>query len=274
MDYGGNMKKTGLTETQMFILKRAFRHGEVLRGDIVKVFGVSTATATRAMVQAEKTFHDILVRSGKFLKPLPMATPPSFAGEEKLLMDLDAKNTEPSRTGLFPHELPVTYVSWTNAMPHKPGVFLEIVTAISRQLFLRIIYVGLKRGHGPEEKEIVPIALEKMNDQWRLIGQDLNIKGCPIRVYVLSRILEASKYKGRKPSGCVFQNEEDGLIGVPVKLNPELTEWQQKVISRELGVTDGKVLVKSRSQYEFKRRFMGLDPESDYVWPPLKPKET
>lgn len=267
------MEKSGLTEIQMFILKRAFRHGEVLRGDIVKAFGISTATATRAMVHAEKTFTDRLVRSGKALKPLPMTSPPAIAGEESLLADLDAKSAEPWRTGLFPDELPVTYVSWTNGMPYKPGVFLEIVKAISAQLFLKIVYVGLKKGHGPEEKEIAPIALEKMNNQWRLVGQDLNIKGCPIRIYVLPRILEATKYRGRKPSGCVLQNEADGLVEIPVKLNPELTEWQQKVIARELGVTDGKVFVKSRSQYEFKRTYMGLDAEKEYVWPPLKPKE-
>lgn len=214
-------------------------------------------------------YADIVERKGGGIRPRPLALPPGFASEAALLDDLDTGRNDPLRTGLFEDELPVVYVSWTKSMPAKPGVLTRIVHAIQHDRLLRIIYISLRLGDLPSERRILPLALERMNDQWRVVAQDIEKDGAPIRVFVLSRILDAEPDVGRKPKKFVHQGPTDSMTDVQVVLNPKLTKHQQQAIGRELRVENGKISVATRSLHEFGRRFADEALGQDAVWPPL-----
>lgn len=252
-----------------FVVKRAFRRGIVYRGDVLSAFDLSSATATRIMAEAKSRHTGLLARRGYGLKPLPLAEPPRFATEEALLSELDRGRNEPARTGLFDNELPVVYVSWTNSMPAKDGTLTRIINAIQYEHFISIVYVGLREGEPPRERRILPLALERMNDQWRVVAQDMDIRDHPIRIFVLSRVLEARQAEGRKPRGFVHQGHTDGYEDIHVSMNPRLNEHQKEIIARELRVENGRVRVAKRSLHEFERRFTDKPASPDAVWPPL-----
>ena len=256
-------------EPTEFIVKRAFRCGFVTRANVARALGVSTATATRLLAQAESRNTNILERHGHGLKPRPLATPPVYASEDALLVELDTGRHDPARTGLFDSELPVVYVSWTNSMPPKPGILSHITTSIREDRLLRIVYVGLRAGEEPTERRILPLALERMNDQWRIIAQDIDKAGTPLRVFVLSRILDAQYDRGSKPRGFVHQGHTDSITELNVALNPKLTSRQKDVLARELRMHNGKIRVATRSLHEFERRFTEKPANPDAVWPPL-----
>lgn len=252
-----------------FIVKRAFRCGFVTRADVVRALGVSTATATRFLSQAGSRNANILERDGHGLRPRPLAAPPEYASEDALLVELDTGRQDPARTGLFDSELPVIYVSWTNSLPPKPGILSQITRSIREDRLLRIVYVGLRAGEELKERRILPLALERMNDQWRVIAQDIDKAGAPLRVFVLSRILDAQQDRGSKPRGFVHQGHTDSVTELNVALNPKLTARQKDVLARELRMQNGKVRVATRSLHEFERRFTEKPANPDAVWPPL-----
>lgn len=252
-----------------FIIKRAFRYGLVTRADVVRALGVSTATATRFLSHAGSRNADILEREGHGLRPRPLAAPPAYATEDALLVELDTGRQDPARTGLFDSELPVIYVSWVDSMPPKPGILSQITRSIRENRLLGIVYVGLRVGEEPKERRILPLALERMNDQWRVIAQDIDKAGAPLRVFVLSRILDAKQDRGSKPRGFVHQGHTDSITELNVALNPKLTSRQKDILARELRVQNGKVRVATRSLHEFERRFTEKPANPDAVWPPL-----
>ena len=252
-----------------FVIKRAFRHGVATRSDLVKVLGVSTATATRHISAVEILFASAIERKRGGVRPRLLAVPPAFASEEALLHDLDGDRNDPLRTGMFEDELPVVYVSWTNSMPPKAGVLARIVSAIQASKMLKIVYIGLRLGEEPTQRRILPLALERMNDQWRVVAQDIDKPEAPIRVFVLPRILDAEPDVGRAPRQFVHQGHTDSAVSLPVSLNPRFTKAQQQAIARELKVESGKVVIAQRSQHEFGRRFAENPASTDAVWPPL-----
>lgn len=266
------MNKSAINDKAVeFILKRAFRAGAVTRVDVVNAFGVSTATASRMMAEALARRGALLERHGQKVLPRLLAEPPTCASEAALLETLDAGGNDfLARTGLYPYELPVVYVAWTNSLPRKPGILATVVEAIRSEGFLRIVYLPMRDQAQPARRLIAPLGLERMNDQWRVVAQDLEKEQCPIRVFVLTRILEAEKeVLKRKPRGFVHQNISDGSVALDVMLNPKLTPLQKEVVSAELGIRDGKVRVARRGIFEFKRRFSREPTTPDAVWPPL-----
>lgn len=252
-----------------FILKRAFRRGLVRPMDVTKVTGVSAATAGRYLSSAETLYHKLLQRKGGGLEPRPLAQAPEIAGEAALLEDLDSGQSDPLRTGLFESELPVVYVSWTQSLPSKSGVLTRLIQAIQHEHLLRIVYIGLRQGAEPQHRRILPLALERMNDQWRIIAQDIEKLDSSLRVFVLSRILDAEPDMGGKPKNLLLRGHYDAMTDIDVLLNPKLNAVQQQVLSRELCIKGGKVRVPSRSRHEFLRRFTDESASPDVVWPPL-----
>ena len=255
-----------------FIVKRAFRAGVVTRIDVVSAFDVSPATASRMMAEALARRGTLLERNGQKVMPRLLAEAPAYASEAALLETLDAGGNDLlQRVGLYAHELPVVYVSWTHSMPRKPGILSTLVAAIRNEGFLRIVYLPMRNKEAPQRRLIAPLGLERMNDQWRVVAQDLEKENCPIRVFVLTRILEAEKeVLKRRPAGFVHQHLSDAEVAVAVSLNPKLTPLQQEVVSAELGIRDGKVRLAKRGLFEFKRRFSSEPVTPDAVWPPLE----
>lgn len=260
-----------------FIVRRVYRHGSLLRKDIERAFNVSTPSASRFIAEALFLYSEYLIRQGHRLLAKPLADVPYFANEADLLETLNQGCQQEEdllaltkRSGLFPHELPLVYVSWTNSLPTKPGVLTTIIRAIPRYDFLRIVSVTLNQGEQKRERIVSPIGLEKMNDQWRLIAQDMEKPGFPVRVFVLSRILQAeviTKYK--KPEGFVAYPEKDRKARIQARLNPAYTKDQQAILRHELNIQDGYIEIASRSEFEFRRRFSDLAPSEKAVWPPL-----
>ena len=255
-----------------FIVRRAFRCRSVSRADLVEAINVSSATATRMMSYALKHHGDILERKGHNLVPKPLAKCPKYADEEDLLKNLDSGYHAPIITGLFEKELPVTYVSWTNSMPPRAGTLQTIVTAIQRKKQIDIVYIGLKRNQQPRNRKILPLGLEKMNDQWRVIAQDMEIKNFPVKVFVLPRIM-ASSMSSVSTRSPYIQNYQDSITELHVNLNHNFNSDQKKIFAHELKVKNGKVSIATRSLHDFKRRFTDTPPSDDIVWPPLILKE-
>jgi hypothetical protein len=253
-----------------FLVMRTFRIGRATAADLIEVSGVSTATATRAMGAAVQNYP--VRRVKRTLQPALLACVPDFASEAALLNCLDKGLHDPMDTGLMPRELPITYVSWSNTLPPKAGVFNTIVQAIAQQKEITIAYQGMKLNEPIAEKFLFPLGLEKMNDQWRLIAQDIRQSGAPVRVYVLSRIFDAAMTPMRKPN-YGRMNDADAIESVPVRLNPLMTPRQQEAVAKELRVENGIVKIASRSKFEFFRRFTDAPASVDAVWPPLLKKQ-
>lgn len=254
-----------------FVLKRAFRAGAVTRANLLDAFDVSSATATRLMSEALARHPRLLERQGQRILPRPLAEAPPCATEAALLATLDeGGNDFLARVGLYAYELPVVYVTWANSLPRKPGILTALIEAVRNEGFLRIVYLPMRKNAEPAWRTIAPLGLERMNDQWRVVAQDMEKEGFPIRVFVLTRILDAQRevYK-RLPKGFVRQHVADAEASLPVELNAGLTPLQKEVVSAELGIRDGKVRVARRGIFEFQRRFSRRAPTPDAVWPPL-----
>ncbi|MDP1606302.1 MAG: WYL domain-containing protein [Rhodocyclaceae bacterium] len=264
-------KSATLDNATDFIIKRAFRAGAVTRGDVIQALGVSTATATRLMVEVVTKRGDILERVRQKIVPRLLAKSPAYASEEALLQTLnEGGHNFLLRVGLYENELPVTYVSWTNSVPRKPGILATIIEAIRTESYLRIAYVGMREKEEPASRVIAPLGLERMNDQWRVVAQDLGKVGYPIRIFVLSRILDAEKAPlKRRPPGFVHQHHSDAVALIAVTLNPKLSPLQKEIISAELDIQDGKVRLAKRGIFEFKRRFSNEPASHGAIWPPL-----
>lgn len=270
-----------------FLIKRAFRYGVATRQDLLQVLSISQATATRVLSATAARFAPLVHYSHEGIRPRPLAVPPPFASESALLDNLAGGN-KPLSTGLFDSELPVVIVQWTQSLPAKPGSLMQIVRAITQDRIICITYIGLRPQEEPQERRILPLALERMNDQWRVIAQDLGKKGHPIRVFVLARILSVAWDLGRKPRKFVRQSHQDGSSWLPIRFHERLNSHQREAIGRELRVVfthpdqsrttetpkRGRIRVLTRSIYEFQRRFLTQDPHSPHViWPLISAEE-
>jgi len=262
-----------------FVIKRAFRLGSVSSQDLVIAFGFNALKATRSLSEAVKVCSDMLERRGKAVCPKLGVQAPEYASEETLLTDLDCGIADPVKTGFFPKEVPVEYISWTDSTPPEKGILSKIIKGIHKGSLLKIVYIGMKKGEVPKERRVIPLALEQMNDQWRLIAQEIRTTltkerkkehKASLRTFVLSRILKAEWDLGRKPKGFVQVGHWDDIVEIPVSLNASLSKQQGEVISRELKIRDGNVRIPSRSRFEFERRFMDSPVNPEAVWPPLK----
>jgi len=254
-----------------FIVKRAFRAGSAVRTDVVRAFDVSPATASRALRNALERRPDLLEKQSVRIVPKLLAAPPPFASEEALLRTLDEGDHDfLARTGFYQHELPVSYVSWRHSTPNKPGIISLVVQSIRNSGFVRIAYLGMRLGEQPASRIVAPLSLEQIDGQWRIIAQDMGKTGYPIRVFVLTRILEADEHVfKRRPKGFVRQHHIDAISSVSVSFNPRLSKHQQQVVAAELGIVDGKVTMAQRGLFEFLRRYSDESVSENAVWPPL-----
>ncbi len=255
-----------------FIVRRAFRCGAVSRADLLKAADISTATATRTIANTIARHGDILERKGHYIRPKPLAKCPDYALEEDLLLTLNCGKNNAIDTGFFDKELPITYVSWTNSMPQQSGILLTILNAIRKNKQLDIIYLGLRFTEVPKSRKILPLGLEKMNDQWRVIAQDLETQEFLVKVFVLPRILAAktSETLIRIP---FIKGHVDSSDKIKVILNHKYNSQQKQMMEHELKISNGTIDVTKRSLHEFKRRFINIPVSNDVVWPPLILKE-
>ncbi len=264
-------KSNTLDKATDFILKRAFRAGRVSRNDVMQALGVSTATATRLMAEVVSKKGDILQKVRQKIVPRLLVKAPACASEDSLLQTLNEGGHDfLLRVGLYENELPITYVSWTNSAPKNSGILGTIIEAIRTDTYLRIVYVGMREKEEPASRVIAPLGLERMNDQWRVVAQDLDKDGYPIRIFVLSRILDAEKAAlKRRPPGFMHQHHSDAFVSLAVTLNSKLSPLQKEIVSGELNIREGAVSLTRRGVFEFKRRFSNAAASLGAIWPPL-----
>lgn len=250
-----------------FVVRRAFRFGETRRSDVMDAFGLSSASATRVMTAARRTYQDVLEYREKRLVPRPGAQPPIEASEADLIEQLDTGVEQFARTGLRESELRVTLVRWTNPLPVESGALMRLVRAIAAERAVRLHYAGLRRGEDAKWRLVAPLGLERMGDQWQLIASDLEATHYPEKVFVLARILSVIDEQKRPPRGFIWKYPSNKMIACRVDLNKVLMPSQMRAVGNEMRLIDGTVRIHERSLYEFRRRFAEVEQIPDIAWP-------
>lgn len=258
------------TEPDLFVLRRAVRYGVATRADVREAFGkIGTTRASQAMDYAALHWPKTLERTGKAVKLRGGAEIPPEAGEAQLMECLDNGWLEFRQTGLRPSELPVERVRWTTPRPERPGVLSTVVAAIAHEEILRICYVGLRERESARWRRVYPVGLERLGEQWRLVAQDLDAEGYPLKTFVLPRILDAEATTERLPRDMVRLAADNQRVSFPVRLNPRLTEDQRRVLTHELRIENGLVILPKRGEFEYFRRYADEPVNEGIVWPPL-----
>lgn len=258
-------------EVTYFVLRRAVRYGSVTRSDLLDAFAkLGTTKASLAMDLAAAIWPDALERTGKAVRVREHPKIPPEASEAQLAKCLEQGLLAFKHTGLRESELPVNRVQWTRVLPKTPGVLSALSFALAHEKSLRIRYVGMRQGESARWRLVYPVGLERMGDQWRLLAQDMEEPApCPIKNFVLPRILDAEVVNVKLPKGMIRQSDADKVEALPVRFDERLTDDQREALAHELGIVDGKVKLPSRGVFEYLRRFSDQPPSDEAVWPPI-----
>lgn len=262
-------------EMELFVWRRAFRSHKrtVVRADVVAAFAVSVSTASNTIASALISCGGLLERHGYKVIAPPWAQAPHWADEADLMDALDKGDVRFAKTGLTPRELPVNFSSWSNNLPSKPGAFMKIVAATTKERPLHIRYVGLKAGDLARYRRIFPIALERMGDQWRVVAHDLEVEDFSLRTFILARITGAVDDDAKLPKGFILGNSTDYKQKIQVDWDLRLNKDQREALTSELGIdSKGLAHVNSRDVHEFLIRYGCHQVSSTVVWPPFRHK--
>jgi predicted DNA-binding transcriptional regulator YafY len=252
-----------------FVLKRATLTGKVLRSDIIDAFPgqISTSTATAELRAAVSAYPEYLIYSQRAVRLRPGAETASL-NESALIRDFVCSDSY-AKTGAKDTEIDVTIVQWSNPLPHRPGPLRDLLCALAQGQQLEILYVGMRINEMRRWRWIHPLGLERVGDQWRLIAHDLDEKERSVKTFVLARIMDARRPGKRQPSGFQPLSTLDDTISLRVRINPRMTEDQQKVIAHELGIKKGNIRIPRRSLGDFIQRYAGETGREGIVWPPI-----
>jgi len=264
------MKPKKIQPAVRFLVRRACRTGTARRADLLRFYPAAQATHAKWMNEAILIAPCIRRKGAGSAAclayiggPLPI-----WASFECLLTELEG-DAGPEITGVLENELPIFITRWTRKTPLDPTALSKIIQAIAHEQAIVIRYVGLRKEEKARLRHIYPAGLERMGDQWRLIGTDLDQSGHPLRVFVLARIL-GFEAEISPPQNFVKPGIADCSERIPVHLNSALTSDQAVAIAHELGIVDGRITINSRSKFEFYRRFANQEPGRDIVWPLLE----
>jgi hypothetical protein len=267
------MKVTDINPAVLFLIRRACRTGSTRRADLIRFYPAAQATHAKWMKEALGRAQCIERQGAGSAACLAFigGPIPVWAGFESLLTELEG-DAGPEVTGVLETELPIFIAHWTRKTPLDPTALGKIIQAIAHEKAIVIRYVGLRKGEKARLRRIFPAGLERMGDQWRLIGSDLEKPGYPLRVFVLARILGFDA-EISPPKGFVIPGVADQTERLPVHLNSMMTSDQAVAIAHELGIVEGCITINSRSKFEFYRRFADQIIGSDVVWPLLQIQE-
>ncbi len=235
-------------------------------------FQASPASHTRFIAQA-LSMAPCLQRRGKgraaHIVLVDPDSVPSWASCRHLLDEI-ANGNVAAITGIEDHELPVFIPNWTNNLPSEADALGVIVRATAAGQALQIRYVGLRAGEHARWRQVYPVGLERMGDQWRLIATDLEHEDLALRTFVLARIVEAKHSdRARLPHRFKRVGIDDMRVTLDVVPNPGLTPDQLGALNNELRIIGGQIALHQRSVFEFLRRFGSQALSRDAVWPLL-----
>lgn len=253
----------------LFLLRRAYRSANqrVVREDVKTAFKISDRSATTALRTVELNYPSLVERAGHKIVWSKGAQPPRYVGEVDLVEQLMQGRVDLPDTGLYPDELPFFDATQRRPTPRDPACLTEIFQATMRERPLFIWYVGMRRGQTAVRRRILPLGLEKVDDQMRLIAQDIEHEDHPVRSFVLTRIVRTLVDNDRLPRKLLRQSRLDAQRQVTVKFNPGLTPDQRDVLAHEFAVRDGKVTMLERAVHEFKIQHAGHAVSSSLVLP-------
>lgn len=260
---------------RLFVWRRAFRSPArlVVRAELIEALGMSKTAASTLLNAVVDSSDGLLQRDGNKVVAPAWAKPPPWADEVDLMEALDHGRTSFAETGLRYAELPVNFSSWSSSLPSAPGAMTTVVDALTRKRSAFIEYVGLKASDTARFRRIFPVALERMGDQWRLVGHDLEADDFPMRTFVLSRITGASHDSKKLPRGFIAGNPVDFKQALAVDWDLRLNQDQKQALRSELGIdSKGVAHINSRDVHEFLVRFGGRAVSADVIWPPLRSK--
>lgn len=270
-----------------FAVRRLVRTGRVCRADITNTVGCSTVIAGRALQKVSAFTADVIKKGQNLqLKDPYFASKPNnnhvfmVIASDSQLSDAIKKGGDPKLTGLYLDELPVQIKTWSFGDSVASGLVTAIAACtlhikkagrrLDHRSSLSILYVSMQKGAFCKWRNIVPLGLERVLDQWRLIAHDLDAEGYPIKTYVLARIfghralttpLPVNFYRHLK----VLNNLNEL---VRIELNPDLTKDQEDAIRNELNIgKDDTMEISQRSKVDFLRRFSDIPTTESAIWP-------
>lgn len=186
------------------------------------------------------------------------------------MASLDRGTHDFATTGLRADELPVHYVRWAAIAPRSNEVMELLVRAIVKTRACCVSYCGLRLGEQARWRRIVPLALERMADQWRVVAHDLERADFALRTFVLARIADAVEDLDPLPKGFTPAGSVDFERSVKVTLDGRYTPDQRRALEHELGICDEHLSLPARTAFEYGRRFSVVSASADAVWPPIK----
>lgn len=259
----------------LFILRRACLLDRVRNADIRRAFDVSADTARLDLIAAEKKWpHYLSYKPSQGVHTKLFATPPPEASSREFLTLL--QNSAPAHElGLLARE-PVCHNQVPRFVyqgPEDRQLVMTLFRACLTRTPIDIEYIGLRQGEQRAVRTVLPLELELLGQQWRLIAQDIDVKKKLLddtqKNFVLARILNAKKsesligkqLKSRKGERVNLQalrvdrSERDYQV-TPNRL---LTADQVDALIREFSLRKiGNVLVikmPTRNLAEFKRDY-------------------
>ncbi|THU03992.1 WYL domain-containing protein [Lampropedia puyangensis] len=278
----------------LFILRRACLVGRVKRADVTATFDVSGTTAKLDMEAAAAHWPSYLVFTPSHgVTPIPFAAPP-LETSSSVLMDLMQQGAPAHAMGLTQYEPVIAYATpryvYQGAVDRPMAMHL-IRACLTRQV-MDIDYVGMRRGEERRVRTVLPLGLELLGQQWRLIACDVDAKqrvlGSEQKAFVLARIGNAQAHmalhgKTLKTSTgqrvdaralCIDRQERTYQVWP----NRQLTTDQLEAIVREFALerrNDAHVIrMPERNAVEFRRDHCTkqifathADPLADYVSP-------
>lgn len=262
-------------EKLFFVWRRAFRSPGrlVVRAEVIEAFGISKTAASTLLNAAVGSSGGLLQRDGNKVIAPAWAKPAHWADEADLMDALDHGRISFAQTGLRYAELPVNFSTWSSSLPTGPGALTTIVQACTHKRPTFIRYVGMKSGDTARFRRVFPIALERMGDQWRLVANDLEVEKFPLRIFVLSRITDATPDVGKLPRAFIPSSPVDFKQAVLIDWDLRLNQDQKQALRSELGIdSKGVAHLNSRDVHEFLVRFGGRTVGTDIVWPPMRKK--
>lgn len=278
-----NAKKSPLQDRAYnFAVRRLIRYGSITKADIMDIVGCSpgTANCALALIRKNKDFvaqkgQKIILKPGVFMKAHLEWM--AIASDQQLNQALE-EGGHTELTGLKPREMPIQIKTWSSGRSLSPGLMSAIAQCLVHQhqfrkldhrASLAIRYVGMRKGETARWRIIVPLGLDRVLDQWRLIAQDLGVKDYPVRTYVIPRIIEHKVVTDPLPKDFRLRPFDDSQSMMSITFNVELTRDQERVIRNEMNIdaTATQIQVDRRSGLDFLRRFGAIPTNENALWP-------
>jgi hypothetical protein len=276
-----------------YAIRRAFYVGRVVRDDLISIFGLASATASRTMNNLESWAfvknkagreERLLVRKERSIEPIPGQDPPVGHDGRSLLQEIlncgpDAEDfgftvgPQSSRPG----ELELH--SWrfrARDLPRNVD-YTTLLKALIWKTPVEVRYVGMKVGDTARWRCILPLCLHVIEGQMLVHAYDLQISPPETRALAIYRISGVRSLPVRAEMARIVKKllqdrpGRSALKTYQLALNPKLTSDQVEVIKRELGLNDQlRVQMYPELEFHISRYYMSSNQDrhgSDIVWP-------